>query len=496
MALHLEMVDVRDPLVLTMIVYFVVTGAVAWWFGRGAGEGYVEFTLAGKDLSLSVYTLTYFATYVGGGNTMGIAQMAFAEGISAQWFAMVQGLAWMTITVVIGFIYSFDVVSMPELLGRAYDDYARYFAAIFTVVGQVALTAGQTIGMASVIAVVTDVSMDVAFWTSVGAFVAITLYGGMSSVAWTDALHGVLIVVGMVVAIPIAVMNVGGVGAVTANVPDAHTNWFGVGLVQIGSWYLMYITVAGAQQQMLQRTWSARNRKVAVFGTFLAGTIVTGYGVLTAAAGMIANAQGADIDSSMAFAWTLTNTLSPEVAGLLLAAAVASVMTGADSFLLAGATTFVNDVYVPFRGGRESLSNEHLVRVTRLTVLAFGVLAALIALSGIEIVAVNTLGMGLMSVLFAGLAAMLWSRTTRESGLAGFVAGGIVFVVWAFVLGEPELFGEGTLESAVPATAVALATIVAVSYLRGGERLNVDAVRRHAEEDMAAMRGTRPTDDD
>lgn len=490
------MVDLLDPLIATMVIYFAATVGVAWWFGRGAGESYVQFTLAGKDLNLPVYTLTYFATYVGGGNTMGIAQMAFVEGISAQWFAMVQGLAWMTITLIIGFIYSFDVVSMPELLGRSYEQYAGYFAAIFTTIGQVALTAGQTIGMASVIAVVTDISMPVAFWASVAAFVGITLYGGMSSVAWTDALHGVLIIVGMAIAIPIAVSNVGGVEAITANVPEAHMNWFGVGLVQIGSWYLMYIMVAGAQQQMLQRTWSAKSRRVAVFGTFLAGTIVTGYGILTAAAGMIANAQGANIDSSMAFAWTLTNTLPPEVAGLLLAAAVASVMTGADSFLLAGATTFVNDLYVPLRGGRETISNAHLVTVTRLTVLAFGVGAAFIALSGIEIVAINTLGMGLMSVLFAGVIALFWRRTTRWSALAGFLVGGITFAVWVFVLGEPTFFGEGKLESAVPATAAALATIIVVSYSSGGERLDIAAIRTEAAEDMEAMReGRQPTDD-
>ncbi len=489
------MVNLRDPLIATMVIYFVLTIIVAWWFGRGAGEGYVQFTLAGKELTLPVYTLTYFATYVGGGNTMGIAQMAFMEGISAQWFAMMQGFAWMTITLVIGFIYAFEVVSMPELLGRAYTPYAKYFAATFTIVGQIALTAGQTIGMASVIAVVTDIPLSIAFWVSVAAFVGITLYGGMSSVAWTDALHGIIIVIGVAVAIPTAVMNVGGVGTITTNLPEGHANWFGMGLVQIGSWYLMYLTVAGAQQQMLQRTWSAKNRRVAVLGTFIAGAIVSSYGVFTAAAGMIANAEGADIDSSMAFAWTLTNTLPPEIAGLLLAAAVASVMTGADSFLLAGATTFVNDVYIPLSGGREQFTNSHLVRVTRLTVLAFGVLAALIALSGVEIVAINTLGMGLMSVLFAAVVALFWRRTTRESALAGFIIGGITFIVWAFILGEPELFGQGSMESAVPATAAALVTIIGVSYFHDGEQLNILAIREQAAKDMAEIRDEHPGDD-
>jgi SSS family solute:Na+ symporter len=483
------MVDFTDPLIVVMTLYFVLTIGVAWWFGRGSDSGYVEFTLAGKNLSLPVYTMTYFATFAGGGLTMGIAQRAFTQGISAQWYAMTEGLAWISITVIIGFLYSFDVVSIPELLGRVFGDYTKYFAGLFTVVGQVALTAGQTIGMASVISVATDVPLQTAFWASTIVFIAITLYGGMNSVAWADTLHGVIIILGMFIAIPVAVMNAGGVGAITSQAPSGHMNWFGVGLIQIGSWYLMYLTVAGAQQQMLQRTWSARNRRVAMFGTFLAGAVITGYGVMTAAAGMIANAQGANIESSMAFAWTLKNTLPPSVAGLLLAAAVGSVMSGADSFLLAGATSFVNDLYIPYRGGKENLSDAHLVRVTRLTILTFGLGAAVIALSGVSIIAINTLGMGVMSVLFAGILSMLWSGTNRRAGFPGFVVGGVVFVIWQFVLGEPALFGQGTLESAVPATAAALLTIVVLSYALDGETVDVDAVREEAAADMDRIRG-------
>lgn len=86
-------------------------------------------------------------------------------------------------------------------------------------------------------------------------------------------------------------MNADGISAITSQTPPGHTNWFGIGLIQIGSWYLMSLTVAGAQQQMIQHTWSARNRRVAMFGTFLAGVVITGYGILTAAAVMIANAR-------------------------------------------------------------------------------------------------------------------------------------------------------------------------------------------------------------
>ena len=474
-----------DPLIGAMVAYFVITILIAWWYGRGAGAGYVEFTLAGKNLGLVPFTMTYFATFVGGGLTMGIAQKAFLDGISAQWYAMTQGIAWITISLVIGYLYAFDVVSVPELLGRVFGSSTKYFAALATVIGQVALTAGQTIGMATIIATVTEVSLNVAFWVSTAVFVGITVWGGMNSVAWADTLHGIIIIVGMALAIPVALANTGGVSAVASGVPSGHTDWFGVGLIQIATWYLLYITVAGAQQHLLQRTWSAQDATTAKRGVFLAGLAISGYGILTATAGLIALAEGAGVDSSMAFAWTLQNTMHPVLGGILLAAAVGAVMSGADSMLLAGATTFVNDLYIPWRGGMENVSQTHLVRITRLMILVFGIGAAMISLSGVEIVVIDNLGMGVMSVLFAGIVALFWKRTDRRAGFPGLVVGGIVFVVWRFLLGEPAFFGEGSVEAAVPGTLAALLTIALLSYAwDGSETFTVEEIRRAATRDM------------
>ncbi len=488
------MTDPFDPILLTMGVYFLATLLIAWWFGRGAGSGYVTFTLAGKNLDLLPYTMTYFSTFVGGGLTMGIAQTAFIDGISAQWYAMTQGLAWITLSFFIAPLYSFDVVSVPDLLGRVFGPYTQYFAAFFTLIGQVSLTAAQTIGMATIIATVTDIPLQVGFWISTLVFVGITVWGGMNSVAWADTLHGVIIIVGMVIAIPVAVANIGGISAITGELPDSSLNWFGVGLIQIASWYFLYITVGGATQHLLQRTWAAKSPRVAAAGIFLSGVVITGYGILTATAGLIARTEGATIDSSLAFAWTLQNTLPPAFAGLLLAAAVGGVMSGADSFLLAGATTFVNDLYIPFRGGTDAVSERHLVRTMRLIILVFGIGAALIALTGVRIIAVESVGLGIMSVLFAGILALFWDGTKREAGFPGFVVGGIVFVIWRFWLGEPALLDQGPLESAVPAMVSALVTIIGVSYLYPeGSTFTVDQIRQAATEDMKRFTGSDTT---
>ena len=109
-------------------------------------------------------------------------------------------------------------------------------------------------------------------------------------------------------------------------------------------------------------------------------------------------------------------------------------------------------------------------------------------------VAVKSIGLGIMSVLFAGILAMFWDGAKREAGLPGFVVGGAVFVLWHFGLGEPALFGQGPLESAVPATVAALVTIVVVSYLySAGETFTIEEIKQAATRDMERFTGGEAT---
>jgi SSS family solute:Na+ symporter len=443
--------------ILVMILYWVLTLGVGYWYGRGAGRSYETFHLADRDMALPTYTLTYMATFTGGGLVMGLATLAYTSGISAQWYAMTQGIAFITVVAFIAFLRRFRVVSVAELLNSAYGRGAGVLTALITLFGNVALTAGQTIGMASIVTVLTGIPLVYGFWISAAVFIAITAYGGLRGVAAADVLHGIILGGGIMVMVPYAIWSAGGISVVTDGVPEAHLNWVGVGLLQIISWYLMYVMTAGASQFFLQRVWAAKSLFTARCGTLLAGIFVFFFGLFTAAMGMLAKATGpADLDGRLAFAWAVENHLPSVAAALLLAAAVAAVMSGADSFLLAGSTTFVNDIYIPARErGGVTCSEGERVLVSRLVVVVLGLLAALIALSGVNIVPVNTMGMALMGAPVAvALAMLLWAKTRAVSAAPGIVVGAIVFAVWEFALGEPL-----SIESAVPTavgTAVAM----------------------------------------
>lgn len=470
-----------------MVLYGVATLFIGYWYGRGAGKSYASFHLADRSMSLSVYTLTYMATFTGGGLVMGVATLAYTSGISAQWYAMTQGFAFITVVFVISFLRKFRVTSIGELMGKVFGTGSRSLTAFVTLFGNVLLTAGQTIGMASIVTVLTGIPLAYSFWISAAIFVAITAYGGLKSVARADVFHGIILVGGVVLLVPYAVYRSGGIATVTTELPVQHLNWVGVGLLQIISWYLMYVMTAGASQFFLQRVWAARSTHTAKLGTFLAGVIVLFFGLFTATAGLLALSQGpADLDPKLAFAWTIQNTLPPVGAAILLAAAVAAVMSGADSFLLAGATSFVNDIYLPLkeRNGRVCSETEGIL-VSRVAVIILGLLAALVALSGLNIVPVNTMGMALMAApIFMAVLFLFWKRTRVNSAVPGIIVGAAAFILWEFVLNKPL-----SIESAVPTAFGTAVTMYLASRFAKGDVVDLDAAVEAGAVEIASSPG-------
>lgn len=457
-----------------MIIYWILTLLVAYFSGKGAGKSAESFLMADRNLSLPVYSLTYMATFTGGGLVMGVSTLAYQSGISAQWYAMTQGLAFITICIMIPYLRKFSkAVTVPELLGNAFGNNAKYISSIITLIGSLALTAGQTIGMGSLVSIVTGLPLLYSFWISAVVFILITFYGGLKSVAWADVFHGGTLALGIVIFIPIALYNAGGWEVISqaSTTTASDLNWFGLGLIQIFTWYFMYLFVCGASQFLVQRVWAAKSNKVAVLGTFIAGVFVTFFGIFTAIAGLLAKSLGpADLDGRMAFAWTLMNTL-PEIAGgILLAAATAAVMSGADSFLLAASTVFVNDIYAPLRGGKKNCTDKELVLFTRISIVGFGLIAALIALSGINIVPINTLGMGLMGApIFIAILFMLWKGTKKNAAFPSIVIGGIAFAYWEFVVQRAY-----SIEPAVPAAIATAISFYLISKFSKGPSINVE----------------------
>ena len=168
-------------------------------------------------------------------------------------------------------------------------------------------------------------------------------------------------------------------------------------------------------------------------------------------------------DPEQIFMLLVSSLFNPLVAGILLAAILAAIMSTADSQLLVCSTAFAEDLYRDMF--RSEATQQEILQVGRVSVVVISIIACLLAMNPESNV------LGLVSYAWAGFGAafgpallisLFWKRMTRNGALAGILMGGITVVVWKQLTG-----GWFDLYEIIPGFAFSSIAIVAVSLLDG-----------------------------
>ncbi|MDP9439336.1 MAG: sodium:solute symporter, partial [Actinomycetota bacterium] len=147
-------------------------------------------------------------------------------------------------------------------------------------------------------------------------------------------------------------------------------------------------------------------------------------------------------------------TLPAGLVGLVLAAALAAVMSTASATLLASSTILANDVYARFLARDDS----NRVAVNRLFTLVVGVVVLAVSLVVKDVVGALTVAYDLLvgAVCVPVIGALFWNRATSTGALASIVVGTVVVVVLMLVQG---LFANGPIIWGLLASLVAFVVV-------------------------------------
>jgi SSS family solute:Na+ symporter len=215
--------------------------------------------------------------------------------------------------------------------------------------------------------------------------------------------------------------------------------------------------------------FTARSDKTAKWGGTVAGTYCLVYALAGAVIGTAAKVMYPTLPSAdTAFATIVKDELPVGVRGLVLAAALAAVMSTSSGALIACATVANNDIWTKLRGavrrdGEVRGGEPHdEVKGNRVFILVMGVavICTAIALNNVVealTVAYNLLVGGLLVPILGGL---LWKRGTVHGALASVVVGGLAVIglmaTYGILANEPVYYG--LLSSLVAYVIVSLAT--------------------------------------
>ena len=184
--------------------------------------------------------------------------------------------------------------------------------------------------------------------------VAYSVLGGMWSLTLTDIIQFIIKTVGIFfVLLPGAIIHAGGWSAMHAKLPAQFFSPVNIGWPKILSFFLLYFFGIIIGQDIWQRVFTARSVKVARNGGHRRRAVLRW--PMPLAGALIGTAAHAFLpplaDGDTAFALAVNAVLPEGLRGLVLAAALAAIMSTASACLLASSTVLLEDVYLPLRGG-------------------------------------------------------------------------------------------------------------------------------------------------
>ncbi|QKW27647.1 sodium:solute symporter [Streptomyces seoulensis] len=465
-----------------IVVYLAGMLGMGWW-GMRRARSKSEFLVAGRRLGPAMYSGTMAAIVLGGASTIGGVGLGYQYGLSGAWMVFTIGLGLLALSVFFSArIARLKVYTVSEMLDLRYGGRAGVISGVVMWAYTLMLAVTSTIAYATIFDVLFDLNRTVAIVLGGAIVVAYSTLGGMWSITLTDMVQFVVKTIGvLLLLLPIAVVKAGGFSGMKAKLPTSYFDPLGIGGETIFTYVLIYTFGMLIGQDIWQRVFTARSDKVARAGGTVAGTYCLVYALAGAVIGTAAKVLYPNLTSADdAFATIVKDELPIGVRGLVLAAALAAVMSTSSGALIACATVANNDIWSRLRGAvrpggepRDGTGETHdgtgeagevrdEVRDNRLFILVMGlvVIGTAIALNDVVealTVAYNLLVGGLLVPILGGL---LWKRGTAQGALAAVIVGGLAVIGlmagYGILANEPVYYG--LLASLAAYLAVSLAT--------------------------------------
>ena len=448
-----------------------------------------DFSLAGRGLSTFVLVGTLLATWIGTGSIFGNAGETYRVGVHA-FILPVAGLAGIAVLFAMAArIRRFGQFTIQDILEARFGPAARVLGTLTLVAAYLIIVSYQYRAGAAVLGYLFEGISPTGFGpvAMVAVFViAYTALAGMFSVAYTDVANGILMALGLLIAIPVLLMKTGGLGAAIDALPADQRTLFGPG--SYDAWELVGVLLPSfllliGDANMVQRFFSARSPAEARRS---AGLLLIGVGVLEFAILLVALLSSALVaqgkisppeNEGHLILHVAFVALGPALGALLVGTVLAVVVSTADSYLLSPSTSLVRDVYQRFV--RPDAPERQVVLIGRLVVVGLGLVALYLSTLSqsffkVALFAYTIYGAGITPAI---LAAYFWKRATKGGAIASIPTGVLVALGWKWLLanaasvdgplGRLGTFGaEHGIDPILPAVVLSLVVLVVVSLLQ------------------------------
>ena len=432
------------PTLLALLIFLVLQLGIGMWISKRIATE-ADYLVGGRQLGYVLATFSIFATWFGAETVIGSSAAIYEEGIT---IASAEPFAYGLCLILMGAIlakpfWDRGLTTLADLFRQRFGVRVERLAAVLLIPSSVLWAAAQVRAFGQVIASASTIEVDVAIAMAAFFTVGYTAYGGLLADAVTDVLQGAILSVGLISMLIAVIWKVGGPGEAIHLI--ASTGKINLLPSAAGPWYetleTWAIPVFGslASAEVLSRVIATRTRTIAQRSAFAAGGLYIAIGSIPVVIALLGTHLVGTIADPEQLLPTVARDHLPTVFFAIFAGGlVSAILSTVDSTLLVASGLLSHNLIIPIARITDEAKK---VRVARLGVVAFGLLAYSLALNAEGVFALveqasafGSAGL-LVTVLFALFTPWGSPRTASMT-----LIGGIAVYLLGSVTGIPTPF--------------------------------------------------------
>lgn len=441
-------------MIIIAIIFALYLGLMVWIGAKyyNKTDSLSEYFLGGRKLGSWVTAMSAQASDMSGWLLIGLPGTAYLiyQGTSeAIWTAIGLWLGtylnWLFVAKRLRQYTqaSSNSITLPDFFENRFRDtkhILRLLSGVFIVIFFVVYTSSQFAAGGKLFNTIFGVDYVIGLIIGAVIILAYTTLGGFNAVCVTDTIMGITMFIALIVVPIVAAFKMGGPEGVAdrlaALTPESlgflpktggHINT--MLLASSLAWGLGYF----GQPHILARFMAIESPDMIKKSRIIAMGWVTITLCTAIIIGIVGKAFLPNLpDGETVYMDMITTMFNPVVAGLLMTAILAAIMSTASSQLLVAASSVSTDIYATLF--KKDMDDPKIVWVSRITVIAVSVIGIILAINPDSSV------FGLVSVAWGGFGAafgplilfsLFWKRMTLPGAIAGMVVGGVTDIIWS-----------------------------------------------------------------
>lgn len=442
----------EDSYKLIAIILYMAAMVFIGWYAFRRTSNLTDYMLGGRSLGPAVTALSAGAADMSGWLLLGLPGAIFDKGLPEIWIAigLTTGayLNWYFVAPRLR-VYTQvtnDSITIPSFLENRLKDTSRLLRIACGLIILIFFTFYVSSGMvAGGKFFLSSFGLDYHVGLVIVSIVVVgyTLFGGFLAVSYTDFVQGLIMFLALILVPVVAVFVTGGLPETAASIREVNPDMLSLvkgatvlGVISSVAWGLGYfgqphIIVRFMAISSVKETKNARRIGISWMILSLLGAVAT---ALVGIAYYQQNPGAELVDSETIFIALGQIIFHPFIAGIMLAAVLAAVMSTISSQLIVTSSALIEDLYKAVI--KTDGTDKQYVFLGRMAVLVVSLIAMVLAWPN------NDSILKLVSFAWAGfggafgpiiLLALYWRKLTAKGALFGMVSGAIVVFVWGNV---------------------------------------------------------------